>query len=670
MIYTSCKYVPVEIFAGFGEKAERLDPHPASFSCADGCSHPNLCGFAKAIIEEVKARKIRELILVDCCDAMRRTYDVLKQDEMDFLYFLPLPHKTGEREIRYFAAQLQALKDKYEAYSGRPFSVRAAAAALLEGVKDASEDADALLEGVKAASEDAADTDVRAAKGQTQEAVGTEAGCAEEVVVMGAHGGGEVLKSVQAAFPKAVVRDATCSGNRVFAEGAAEAVAAAFAPGAACAAGGRQTADGQQTPGGQQAAAGQQTAGGQQAAAGQQMPGGGQTEADFFRAYAELLLKKLPPCMRMLDIRERGSLAAGEGGRPRGIVYHTMRFCDYYSFEYAEMKNREDVPLLKIETDTTPLSAGQIKTRIEAFAEMTGGGSDMEAAIHTVNKARAESEKARYKYAAGIDSGSASTDAVILDEKLEIVGSAVIPTGMSASRSARLALQTALKQAGISESELGNVVTTGYGREVAGKTGASGAVENAIDASSDGTAWKAVTEITCHARGARYLYPEVRTVIDIGGQDSKVIRLADDGSVASFVMNDKCAAGTGRFLEMQARALDITLDEMSRAGLDWKNAVRISNMCTVFAESEVVSLVARDVPLPDIIHGLNVAVAEKTASLVARSRGVAPFMLTGGVSKNEGVVQCLREVLGEPVHTSARSQLCGAIGAALIAMTQ
>ena len=669
MIYTSCKYVPVEIFAGFGEKAERLDPHPASFSCADGCSHPNLCGFAKAIIEEVKARKIRELILVDCCDAMRRTYDVLKQDEMDFLYFLPLPHKTGEREIRYFAAQLQALKDKYEAYSGRPFSVRAAAAALLEGVKDASEDADALLEGVKAASEDAADTDVRAAKGQTQEAVGTEAGCAEEVVVMGAHGGGEVLKSVQAAFPKAVVRDATCSGNRVFAEGAAEAVAAAFAPGAACAAGGRQTADGQQTPGGQQAAGGQQIPGGQQAAGGQQIPDG-RTEADFFSAYAELLLKKLPPCMRMLDIRERGSLAAGEGGRPRGIVYHTMRFCDYYSFEYAEMKNREDVPLLKIETDTTPLSAGQIKTRIEAFAEMTGGGSDMEAATHTVNKARAESEKARYKYAAGIDSGSASTDAVILDEKLEIVGSAVIPTGMSASRSARLALQTALKQAGISESELGNVVTTGYGREVAGKTGASGVVENAIDASSDGTAWKAVTEITCHARGARYLYPEVRTVIDIGGQDSKVIRLADDGSVTSFVMNDKCAAGTGRFLEMQARALDITLDEMSRAGLDWKNAVRISNMCTVFAESEVVSLVARDVPLPDIIHGLNVAVAEKTASLVARSRGVAPFMLTGGVSKNEGVVQCLREVLGEPVHTSARSQLCGAIGAALIAMTQ
>ena len=413
MIYTSCKYVPVEIFAGFGEKAERLDPHPASFSCADGCSHPNLCGFAKAIIEEVKARKIRELILVDCCDAMRRTYDVLKQDEMDFLYFLPLPHKTGEREIRYFAAQLQALKDKYEAYSGRPFSVRAAAAALLEGVKDASEDADALLEGVKdasedadallegvkAASEDAADTDVRAAKGQTQEAVGTEACCAEEVVVMGAHGGGEVLKSVQAAFPKAVVKDATCSGNRVFAEGAAEAVAAAFAPGAACAAGSRQTADGQQTPGGQQAAGGQQ------------IPGSRQTEADFFRAYAELLLKKLPPCMRMLDIRERGSLAAGEGGRPRGIVYHTMRFCDYYSFEYAEMKNREDVPLLKIETDTTPLSAGQIKTRIEAFAEMTGGGSDMEAAAHTVNKAQAESEKARYKYAAGIDSGSASTDA-------------------------------------------------------------------------------------------------------------------------------------------------------------------------------------------------------------------------------------------------------------------
>lgn len=132
---------------------------------------------------------------------------------------------------------------------------------------------------------------------------------------------------------------------------------------------------------------------------------------------------------------------------------------------------------------------------------------------------------------------------------------------------------------------------------------------------------KSITEITCHARGAHFLNPEVRTVIDIDGQDSKVIRLDENGAVANFVMNDKCAAGTGRFLEMMARTMEMDLDQMSEAGLTYKEDITISSMCTVFAESEVVSLIAQNKETDDIVHGLNKAVASKTAALAKRVGG-------------------------------------------------
>ena len=204
--------------------------------------------------------------------------------------------------------------------------------------------------------------------------------------------------------------------------------------------------------------------------------------------------------------------------------------------------------------------------------------------------------------------------------------------------------------AGIAESDLGSKVYTGYGREFLGDDGA------------------AVTEITCHARGAHHLDPAVRTVIDIGGQDSKVIRLSESGAVETFAMNDKCAAGTGRFLEMMARTLQMKLPEMSELGLDWHNDVTISSMCTVFAESEVVSLIARSTAPADIIHGLNKSVAGKTAALARRTGGVAPFMMTGGVARNRGVVKELEAALKAPVEVSEYSQLCGSLGAALFAL--
>ena len=259
---------------------------------------------------------------------------------------------------------------------------------------------------------------------------------------------------------------------------------------------------------------------------------------------------------------------------------------------------------------------------------------------------------AKTRYAAGVDSGSTSTDVVIMDADRNILGQVILPTGMSAAESAKKALEEALEQASLSQEDLDVIVTTGYGRASVGLEGNS------------------VTEITCHARGANYIFPQARTIIDIGGQDSKVIRVDEKGAVENFIMNDKCAAGTGRFLEMQARALSLSMEEMSTLGLSWKKEVHISNMCTVFAESEVVSLVAKNEAVSDIIHGLNESVAAKTVSLVSRGKGQPGYCMTGGVSRNAGVVQCLGQKLGEKVLVSDQSQLCGAIGAALIGLEQ
>jgi predicted CoA-substrate-specific enzyme activase len=180
---------------------------------------------------------------------------------------------------------------------------------------------------------------------------------------------------------------------------------------------------------------------------------------------------------------------------------------------------------------------------------------------------------------------------------------------------------------------------------------------------------KQVTEISCHGLGARFLAPATRAVIDIGGQDSKVIQLDDDGNLCDFLMNDKCAAGTGRFLEMMAKTLGLSLEEMSVKGLEWKHNIVISSMCTVFAESEVVSLVAQNKDVADIIHGLNVSVASKVGALAARLGKDHPgeYMMTGGVAKNRGIIQALEEKLGAKLYICDEAQLCGALGAALFA---
>ena len=280
-------------------------------------------------------------------------------------------------------------------------------------------------------------------------------------------------------------------------------------------------------------------------------------------------------------------------------MYHTVKFCDFYSFEYENLRRRTALPLLKVETDFTPLSSGQLSTRLEAFLE----GLELRPAPASAAR--------RGAYVAGIDSGSTTTNVVVLDRAGNVAASAIVRTGPKASQGAEKAFAAL---GGFTPEDMAAIVATGYGRN------------NIPFATGQ------VTEITCHARGAHRLYPEARAIVDIGGQDSKVICLDESGGVTNFVMNDKCAAGTGRFLELMARTLELNLDEMARVGLHWEQELTISSMCTVFAESEVVSLIADNHSAADIVHGLNQSVAAKTAALASRAGAKGPYMMTGGVA--------------------------------------
>jgi predicted CoA-substrate-specific enzyme activase len=249
---------------------------------------------------------------------------------------------------------------------------------------------------------------------------------------------------------------------------------------------------------------------------------------------------------------------------------------------------------------------------------------------------------------AGMDIGSITAETVILQDN-QMLSSSIVPTGANSRTAAERSLTAALKQASLRQEDLAAIVTTGYGR------------------ASFPSATKMITEITCHARGAFFVHPETRTVIDIGGQDSKVIRLDKQGRNVDFQMNDKCAAGTGRFLEVMARALEVKLEDLGRLSRSAQRTIKISSMCTVFAESEVVSLIAENQPQEVIIRGLHDAITDRILGMVRRVGVEEKVTLTGGVAKNEGVVLALEERLGVKVFVPPEPQIIGALGAALLA---
>nr|HID14872.1 2-hydroxyglutaryl-CoA dehydratase [Anaerolineae bacterium] len=251
-------------------------------------------------------------------------------------------------------------------------------------------------------------------------------------------------------------------------------------------------------------------------------------------------------------------------------------------------------------------------------------------------------------YTAGVDVGAITAKAAVLSDG-ELLTTAVIFAGYDRAAAAIQVLDRALAQAGLAREQIARLVATGYGRvQVPG-------------------ADRTVTEITCHARGAYHLCPDVRTVIDIGGQDSKGIAVDRGGKVLDFVMNDKCAAGTGRFLEVMAHALEVDLADFGRLALSAPRRAKISSTCTVFAESEVITHLAAGTPRPEIIAGIHEAIAARIATMVGRIRVRDVVVLTGGVACNAGVARMLEEKLGHAILVPEHAQLAGAIGAALIA---
>jgi len=252
---------------------------------------------------------------------------------------------------------------------------------------------------------------------------------------------------------------------------------------------------------------------------------------------------------------------------------------------------------------------------------------------------------------AGIDIGSTTVKCAILKDN-EIVATAIDFTGYNVKKAWQNILSKALDKAKLSTNQIDNIISTGYGRD-------------SVDIAN-----KKITEITCHAAGAHFLEPGVRTVIDIGGQDSKAISLDEDGRVIDFVMNDKCAAGTGRFLEVMARAMEVDLDKFGELSMVAREPVKISSLCTVFAESEVISMISQGKSREDIIAGIHRSIATRVYSMASRLDIRSPIMLTGGVAKNRGVVSALKEKLGDNLIISPYAQLNGAIGAAYLAQRQ
>lgn len=580
-----CKYAPIEVFESMGVEMKRIDPQVTNFTQADMKMHPNICSFAKGVLEDVMAGGYEGVILTTCCDSIRRLYDVLKQELPDrFIYILDTPRITKDAGIALYEDRIRKMIESYEAFSGKTFEEEKLADILRKKKKEQS-----ISLGESGCGEDAA----------SEAGTGRRAFRRKNIGLIGARANESIVQILQEKNAN-LAFDLTCTGLKR-----------------------KYLLEPEQV----------------------------------LTGYTRGLLSQFP-CMRMEAASGRDELIERYAGSVDGVIYHTVQFCDNYSYEYAWLKKRLDRPMLALETDYTKQSYGQILTRIEAFLESLGQAPERtkRETSRQQDGAAQEGERTQGKensgnmYVMGIDSGSTSTNAVIMDGDRKIVASAVVRTGAKSGESAQRILDEVLSEAGLKREDISWIVSTGYGR-----VSIPFADEN-------------VTEISCHGRGAHYFNPAVRTILDIGGQDSKAIRLNEKGEVADFVMNDKCAAGTGRFLEMIARSLEVDVDELGSIALQSKEDIEITSMCSVFAESEVISLIANNREKTDIANGICRAVANKSYSLLKRVGLEAEFMMTGGVAKNAGVVRAVEEKLGTKLYICPEPEIVGAAGAALYAL--
>ena len=658
-----CKYVPVEALEAMGAHMERIEPDESlgSFDAAESCMHANVCSFAKATFETVLSGNLDGIVLTTCCDSMRRLADALRAQAPNlFIHVLDVPRDTGEAACALYQRRVAELLSAYGEFAGVEFSEEklftqlggtlcpaegncdsslelnlarlhseaaqpsfrlaksssvsqsfansnqaADSAAWSEGCEASERNADEAVAApqVKPNRNQAADAEVRSEGCEASERSATAAAAAPQVNrtlqpqthfspampnvgIAGARANAEIKRILEARGVN-IAFDITCTNT-----------VRRFVP--------RKT--------------------------------------DTLTQYAHDVLTQLP-CARMRDISPRKDFFDRALPQVDGLIYHTVQFCDMYSYEYSDLKRTSPVPILALETDCTAQSHGQMLTRLEAFLESIGASQKE----HLASQKGSPMSKTA-TFVVGLDSGSTSTNAVAMNEAREIVASVVIRTGAKAGASAERAYREVLERAGIAPDQVGCTIATGYGR-----VSIPFADEN-------------VTEISCHGRGAHYFNPAVRTILDIGGQDSKAIHVNAAGEVTDFAMNDKCAAGTGRFLEMIARSLEISLDELGPAALESKKRLEIASMCSVFAESEVISLIANNEEKPDIAAGVCRAVAGKAYSLMRRVGLEGAYMMTGGVAQNPGVVRAVEELIGEKLFICEDPEIVGATGAALLAL--
>lgn len=546
-----CKYAPVEVFESMGVQMERIEPDVTNFNQAEIRMHPNICSFAKGVLEAVMSGAYEGVILTTCCDSIRRLYDVLRDEFPDkFTYMLDTPRITKDAGTALYEQRIREMTEAYEKFSGRAFDEQR----FLQYLKEKQE--------------------------EQQYAVKSGA---VNIGIIGARAN-ESIKRILKERGANVAFDLTCTGlgRKVLVD-----------------------------------------------------------ESEVMAGYARGLLSQFP-CMRMEQAANRDELIRRSAGSVDGVIYHTVQFCDNYAYEYAWLRDWLDRPMLLLETDYTRQSEGQVRTRIEAFLESL--------ALETKKQQKKQRKGDGPMYVMGIDSGSTSTNAVIMDQDRKIKAFSVVRTGAKSGVSADRALHEVLEKAGLAREDISWIVSTGYGR-----VSIEFADEN-------------VTEISCHGKGAHYFNPAIRTILDIGGQDSKAIRLNENGEVKDFVMNDKCAAGTGRFLEMIARTLEVSLDELGAIALTSKEKIEITSMCSVFAESEVISLIANNKEKADIADGVCHAIANKASGLLRRVGMEPEFMMTGGVAKNPGVVRAVEEKIGSKLYICEEPEIVGAAGAALYAL--
>ena len=249
---------------------------------------------------------------------------------------------------------------------------------------------------------------------------------------------------------------------------------------------------------------------------------------------------------------------------------------------------------------------------------------------------------------AGIDIGSTMSKAVVVDAGGKMLGYVVGQTGAEHRRRANKVMEDVLLKSAITLDQVAYIISTGYGRV------------------NVPFADKQVTELTCHARGVASLFPDVRTAIDIGGQDAKVLKIKN-GRLTDFLTNDKCAAGTGRFLEVAAETLGLGLNEMGQISLQSDTPVKINSLCTIFAQQEIISRLSEGQPLTDILAGVYIAVTTRVVKLARQLKVEPPVVFTGGVAKNSGMVKAMETVLGMPILVPEEPLITGALGAAILA---